>query len=90
MFVSVSCNNRNVGIENTLSNSGQIWVRVTREIEKIGDRNEKLFRIIDYHTKNVKHFAQEAILGEVFFETIKFAIKKPIPSVFQFARTAPN
>ena len=24
MFVSVSCNNRNVGIENPLSNSGQI------------------------------------------------------------------
>ena len=45
---------------------------MTREIEKIGDRNEKLFRIIDYHTKNVKHFAQEAILGELFFEGEKY------------------
>ena len=33
---------------------------------------------------------QDAIFAEVFFETIKIAIKRPIPSGFQFARTAPN
>ena len=66
------------------------WVRLLRKLEKTGNRNEKLFRIIDYHTKNVKHLAQDAIFAEVFFETIKIAIKRPIPSGFQFARTAPN